>query len=169
MGAHGTLEWLPGKAVALTASCFPEAVLGSLPVIYPFIVSNPGEAAQAKRRIGVGFTGLGDALVMLNLPYNSAAGREMAARIACTLLHAMQDRDVQFGLATMCIGIGQGIARCRQCAVFGNVVAVALDRGQVIAAGDRDGHGGVHLLFAFSVCWRSGGLPAWAGRDQGAD
>jgi cobaltochelatase CobN len=51
MGAHGTLEWLPGKAVALTASCFPEAVVGSLPVFYPFIVSNPGEAAQAKRRI----------------------------------------------------------------------------------------------------------------------
>lgn len=51
MGAHGTLEWLPGKAVALTASCFPEIVLGALPVIYPFIVSNPGEAAQAKRRI----------------------------------------------------------------------------------------------------------------------
>ena len=51
MGAHGTLEWLPGKAVALTAECFPEIVTGSLPVIYPFIVSNPGEAAQAKRRI----------------------------------------------------------------------------------------------------------------------
>jgi cobaltochelatase CobN len=51
MGAHGTLEWLPGKAVALSAICFPEAVLGPLPVIYPFIVSNPGEAAQAKRRI----------------------------------------------------------------------------------------------------------------------
>jgi len=51
MGAHGTLEWLPGKAVALTWSCFPEAVVGPLPVIYPFIVSNPGEAAQAKRRI----------------------------------------------------------------------------------------------------------------------
>jgi cobaltochelatase CobN len=51
MGAHGTLEWLPGKAVALTAACFPEAVAGSLPVFYPFIVSNPGEAAQAKRRI----------------------------------------------------------------------------------------------------------------------
>jgi cobaltochelatase CobN len=51
MGAHGTLEWLPGKAVALTGSCFPEAVVGPLPVIYPFIVSNPGEAAQAKRRI----------------------------------------------------------------------------------------------------------------------
>jgi cobaltochelatase CobN len=51
MGAHGTLEWLPGKSVALTAACFPEAVLGALPVVYPFIVSNPGEAAQAKRRI----------------------------------------------------------------------------------------------------------------------
>jgi cobaltochelatase CobN len=51
MGAHGTLEWLPGKAVALTAACFPEAVVGPLPVIYPFIISNPGEAAQAKRRI----------------------------------------------------------------------------------------------------------------------
>ncbi len=51
MGTHGTLEWLPGKAVALTADCFPDAVVGALPVIYPFIVSNPGEAAQAKRRI----------------------------------------------------------------------------------------------------------------------
>ena len=51
MGAHGTLEWLPGKAVALTDECFPEIVTGALPVIYPFIVSNPGEAAQAKRRI----------------------------------------------------------------------------------------------------------------------
>lgn len=51
IGAHGTLEWLPGKAVALTATCFPEAIVGALPVFYPFIVSNPGEAAQAKRRI----------------------------------------------------------------------------------------------------------------------
>lgn len=52
VGAHGTLEWLPGKAVALTAGCFPEIVTGGLPVVYPFIVSNPGEAAVAKRRIG---------------------------------------------------------------------------------------------------------------------
>ncbi|TGP49207.1 cobaltochelatase subunit CobN [bacterium M00.F.Ca.ET.230.01.1.1] len=51
VGAHGTLEWLPGKTVALSETCFPEIVTGSLPVIYPFIVSNPGEAAQAKRRI----------------------------------------------------------------------------------------------------------------------
>jgi cobaltochelatase CobN len=51
LGAHGTLEWLPGKAVALTPACFPQILTGALPVIYPFIVSNPGEAAQAKRRL----------------------------------------------------------------------------------------------------------------------
>lgn len=51
MGAHGTFEWLPGKVVALTRGCFPEVLVGPVPVIYPFIVSNPGEAAQAKRRI----------------------------------------------------------------------------------------------------------------------
>ncbi|WP_151720721.1 cobaltochelatase subunit CobN [Gemmobacter serpentinus] len=52
MGAHGTLEWLPGKAVALSPACWPEALTGDLPVIYPFIVNDPGEAAQARRRIG---------------------------------------------------------------------------------------------------------------------
>ena len=52
MGAHGTLEWLPGKSVALSEDCWPEALIGTLPVIYPFIVNDPGEAAQAKRRIG---------------------------------------------------------------------------------------------------------------------
>ena len=51
LGTHGTLEWLPGKALALSAECWPERVLGALPVIYPFIVNNPGEAVQAKRRL----------------------------------------------------------------------------------------------------------------------
>lgn len=50
IGAHGTLEWLPGKAVALTAACWPEIVGGPLPVLYPFIVNNPGEGVQARRR-----------------------------------------------------------------------------------------------------------------------
>ena len=49
-GKHGNLEWLPGKALALSAACFPEAVLGPLPHLYPFIVNDPGEGAQAKRR-----------------------------------------------------------------------------------------------------------------------
>ena len=51
LGAHGTLEWLPGKAVALSEVCAPQALIGTVPVIYPFIVNDPGEAAQAKRRI----------------------------------------------------------------------------------------------------------------------
>jgi cobaltochelatase CobN len=50
LGKHGTLEWLPGKALALSAECFPEAVLGPLPHLYPFIVNDPGEGSQAKRR-----------------------------------------------------------------------------------------------------------------------
>jgi cobaltochelatase CobN len=50
MGKHGNLEWLPGKAVALSAECFPEAALGPLPHLYPFIVNDPGEGTQAKRR-----------------------------------------------------------------------------------------------------------------------
>ncbi|WKA30309.1 cobaltochelatase subunit CobN [Bradyrhizobium roseum] len=52
IGAHGTLEWLPGKSVALSENCWPEALTAGLPVIYPFIVNDPGESAQAKRRIG---------------------------------------------------------------------------------------------------------------------
>lgn len=52
IGAHGTLEWLPGKAVALSAGCWPQALVGNLPALYPFIVNDPGEAAQARRRIG---------------------------------------------------------------------------------------------------------------------
>ena len=51
LGAHGTLEWLPGKAIAASEACAPRAILGSLPLVYPFIVNDPGEAAQAKRRI----------------------------------------------------------------------------------------------------------------------
>ncbi|WP_026481299.1 cobaltochelatase subunit CobN [Ahrensia sp. 13_GOM-1096m] len=50
MGKHGNLEWLPGKALALSQTCYPEAVFGPLPHIYPFIVNDPGEGTQAKRR-----------------------------------------------------------------------------------------------------------------------
>lgn len=50
LGKHGTLEWLPGKGLGLSAECSPDAVLGDLPVVYPFIVNDPGEGTQAKRR-----------------------------------------------------------------------------------------------------------------------
>ncbi len=49
-GKHGTLEWLPGKGVGLSSSCAPDAALGDLPLIYPFVVNDPGEGTQAKRR-----------------------------------------------------------------------------------------------------------------------
>ncbi|HCX79992.1 MAG: cobaltochelatase subunit CobN [Curvibacter sp. RIFCSPHIGHO2_12_FULL_63_18] len=50
VGKHGNLEWLPGKSVALGANCWPDAILGPLPHLYPFIVNDPGEGSQAKRR-----------------------------------------------------------------------------------------------------------------------
>jgi cobaltochelatase CobN len=50
MGKHGNLEWLPGKALGLSQACYPEAALGPLPHLYPFIVNDPGEGTQAKRR-----------------------------------------------------------------------------------------------------------------------
>jgi cobaltochelatase CobN len=50
LGKHGTLEWTPGKMLALSASCAPDAALGSLPLVYPFVVNDPGEGVQAKRR-----------------------------------------------------------------------------------------------------------------------
>jgi len=50
MGKHGTLEWLPGKGVGLSAECFPDLFLDDLPLIYPFIINDPGEGNQAKRR-----------------------------------------------------------------------------------------------------------------------
>ncbi|MBW4478982.1 MAG: cobaltochelatase subunit CobN [Tolypothrix brevis GSE-NOS-MK-07-07A] len=50
VGKHGNLEWLPGKSVALSDGCYPEVALGALPHLYPFIVNDPGEGSQAKRR-----------------------------------------------------------------------------------------------------------------------
>ncbi|MFB9242938.1 cobaltochelatase subunit CobN [Massilia antarctica] len=50
VGKHGTMEWLPGKGVGLSQNCFPDALLGDLPLFYPFIINDPGEGSQAKRR-----------------------------------------------------------------------------------------------------------------------
>ncbi|MCC5637185.1 cobaltochelatase subunit CobN [Nostoc sp. CHAB 5844] len=50
VGKHGNLEWLPGKSLALSSNCYPEVALGAMPHLYPFIVNDPGEGSQAKRR-----------------------------------------------------------------------------------------------------------------------
>jgi cobaltochelatase CobN len=50
VGKHGNLEWLPGKSVGLSASCFPDIAISDLPNVYPYLIDNPGEGTQAKRR-----------------------------------------------------------------------------------------------------------------------
>ncbi len=50
LGKHGTLEWLPGKALALSSSCWPDVAIADVPFFYPFVVNDPGEGTQAKRR-----------------------------------------------------------------------------------------------------------------------
>lgn len=109
MGAHGTLEWLPGKSVALSDACWPE-VLQRAPVIYPFIVNDPGEAAQAKRRIGAVTLGhmpppLADAGLPENLArlerlldeYATADGLDPARRNR--LIAAIRDEAASSGVA----------------------------------------------------------------------
>ncbi len=50
LGKHGTLEWLPGKGIGLSPSCYPEVAMDDVPLFYPFIINDPGEGSQAKRR-----------------------------------------------------------------------------------------------------------------------
>ena len=117
VGAHGTLEWLPGKTVALSQVCFPEIVVGGLPVIYPFIVSNPGEAAVAKRRIsavtlghltppltGAGLNEAQSELERLVDEYAQADGLDRTRRERLTRL--ILDKARQTGLAYEA-GIGE--------------------------------------------------------------
>jgi cobaltochelatase CobN len=109
MGAHGTLEWLPGKSVALSNACWPEALTGPTPVIYPFIVNDPGEAAQAKRRIGAVTLGhLPPPLATAKLPagfaqleylldeYSTADGLDPARRNR--LIRQIRDEAATLGL-----------------------------------------------------------------------
>jgi cobaltochelatase CobN len=109
LGTHGSLEWLPGKAVALSAACMPRALLGGLPVIYPFIVNNPGEAAAAKRRLGavtighltppLGTGGAhGKALVLERLIDEYAAADGLDRRRTVLLRREILDRAETAGL-----------------------------------------------------------------------
>lgn len=113
LGTHGTLEWLPGKALALSGACFPEAVLGPVPVVYPFIVNNPGEAVQAKRRLGavtvghltppLGEAGLSGPLADLEGLIEEYAEAEGVDRRRMALLEAeILERAWRSGLARDC-------------------------------------------------------------------
>ncbi len=109
LGAHGTLEWLPGKAAALSSSCFPAALTGGVPVVYPFIVSNPGEAAAAKRRLGAVTIGhltpplkpagtFGAASELERLIDEFAAADGLDKRRAALLRRELLDRAAETGL-----------------------------------------------------------------------
>ncbi|WP_374307354.1 cobaltochelatase subunit CobN [Methylocella sp.] len=112
-GAHGALEWLPGKANALSAACAPEALLGPTPLVYPFIVNNPGEAAQAKRRaaavtighltpplVEAGLYGHGHALEALLDEYADAA--QLDPKRARALAAAILEEARRGGLSRDC-------------------------------------------------------------------
>ena len=112
-GKHGNLEWLPGKALALGASCLPEAILGPTPHLYPFIVNDPGEGAQAKRRtqaviidhLTPPMTQAESHGVMAELEaqmdeYYEAAGMD-AARSAALLVDILETAE-RAGIATDC-------------------------------------------------------------------
>ena len=109
LGTHGTLEWLPGKASAPSADCLPAALLRGLPVIYPFIVNNPGEAAAAKRRLGavvighltppIGRAGQhGEALALERLIDDFAAADGLDQRRGALLRGEILDRAEASGL-----------------------------------------------------------------------
>ena len=109
LGTHGSLEWLPGKAAALSETCAPMALTGALPVIYPFIVNNPGEAAQAKRRIGAVTLGHltpplieagshGDTAELEQLFDEFAEASALDAKRASLLAKAILDKAIDRGL-----------------------------------------------------------------------
>ncbi|MHC9417144.1 cobaltochelatase subunit CobN [Sphingomonas citri] len=127
VGAHGTLEWLPGKAVALSDACWPEALIGATPLIYPFIVNDPGEAAQAKRRAAAvtmghlppplvraeAAAGLGRLELLLD-EFSAADGLDPARR--ARLIGDIADEAAATGLAaeldlTACAGDAERVTR----------------------------------------------------------
>ena len=111
LGTHGTTEWLPGKAVALSPDCWPARAVGSLPVVYPFIVDDPGEAAPLKRRLGgialghltpqTGVTGLDpDAARLRELVEEYSAASVLDPRRAAILARTILDEATSAGLLT---------------------------------------------------------------------
>ncbi len=109
LGTHGTTEWLPGKAVALSPECWPARAVGALPVVYPFIVDDPGEAAPLKRRLGgvalghltpqTGVTGLDpDAARLRELVEEYSAASVLDPRRAAILARTILDEALSAGL-----------------------------------------------------------------------
>lgn len=113
LGTHGTTEWLPGKAVALSAACWPRLAIGALPVIYPYVVDDPGEAAPAKRRLSALTLGHlppplathdagGEAALLRDLVEEYSQARVLDPRRAELVAREILDRAQASGLAAAC-------------------------------------------------------------------
>ncbi|AMJ62627.1 cobaltochelatase subunit CobN [Bosea sp. PAMC 26642] len=113
LGTHGTTEWLPGKAVALSAACWPRLVTQGLPVIYPYVVDDPGEAAPAKRRLSaitlghlpppLADTGAGGEVALLrDLVEEFSQAQVMDPRRAEVVAQEIRERAQASGLSEAC-------------------------------------------------------------------
>lgn len=113
LGTHGTLEWLPGKAVALSGACWPALVTRGLPVVYPYVVDDPGEAAPAKRRLTALTLGhlppplaeteaTGETALLRDLVEEFSQARELDPRRADLVAGEIRARAEKSGLATSC-------------------------------------------------------------------
>jgi len=113
LGTHGTTEWLPGKAVALSAGCWPRLAVGGLPVIYPYVVDDPGEAAPAKRRLSAVTLGhlppplaeteaAGETALLRDLVEEFSQAQVLDPRRADIVAAEIRARAEASGLATSC-------------------------------------------------------------------
>jgi cobaltochelatase CobN len=113
LGTHGTTEWLPGKAVALSAGCWPRLATGGLPVIYPYVVDDPGEAAPAKRRLSAVTLGhlppelvqaeaAGEVALLRDLVEEFSQAQLLDPRRAGIVAREIRERAQASGLAESC-------------------------------------------------------------------
>lgn len=113
LGTHGTTEWLPGKAVALSTGCWPRLAVGGLPVIYPYVVDDPGEAAPAKRRLSAVTLGhlppplaetetVGETALLRDLVEEFSQAQVLDPRRADIVAAEIRSRAEASGLAASC-------------------------------------------------------------------
>lgn len=113
LGTHGTMEWLPGKAVALSAGCWPRLAVGGLPVVYPYVVDDPGEAAPAKRRLSAVTLGhlppplaeteaVAETALLRDLVEEFSQAQVLDPRRADIVASEIRDRAEASGLAASC-------------------------------------------------------------------
>ncbi|MCW6510648.1 cobaltochelatase subunit CobN [Lichenifustis flavocetrariae] len=158
MGTHGTLEWLPGKAVALSEICAPDVLIGATPVIYPFIVNNPGEAAQAKRRLGAVTIGhLTPPLVAAGLHGDTAELEQLFDEYAeAVALDARRARLL--GAAILEKAEAAGLTTTLGAGADSDTMLAALDAWLCDIKEARIGDG-LHVFGAPPPAWSEGGEP----------